>query len=93
MSVDKSKFYGLDTEQCRAESSRLRGHGEQLGGLMDDVQGMLDSVIWKGKNAERFLQNWHSEVRPRLGEGVEELHTRSAELNKRAEQQEQVSGS
>lgn len=92
MSVDKSRFYGLDTEQCRAESSRLQGHGEQLSGLMGEVQGMLDSVIWKGKNAERFMGSWEGEVRPAMRDGADELHARSAELKARAQHQDQVSG-
>lgn len=91
MAHDPNGFYGLDTEMCRGKASQMRGQGQQMGGLMQNIQSMLDSVIWKGGNAERFNGNWNGTLRPKMAETASEVDTQGAELDRRARMQEQIS--
>lgn len=91
MSHDKLQFLGLDTDYCRGRASQMRGQSEQLNGLMGAIQGMIDGVIWQGRNAERFCEHWSGTLRPKMVESAEQMDHRGRELRKRADLQDQVS--
>ncbi|MEJ7651626.1 MAG: hypothetical protein WKF57_21660 [Nakamurella sp.] len=91
MTHNKQQFLGLDTDFCRGKSSQMRGQGEQMGGLMSNIQGQLDGVIWQGQNAQRFCDHWASTLKPKMVESSGEMDHRGRELRKRADWQDQVS--
>ncbi|WP_029135373.1 hypothetical protein [Nakamurella lactea] len=88
---NRQQFQGLDTDYCRGKASQMRGQSEQMNGLMGNIQGMLDGVVWQGGNAERFVDNWGSTLRPKMAESSTEMDHRGRELRKRADLQDEAS--
>jgi len=88
---DPNGFYGLDTEHCRGKASQMQSEGEQLHGLMTGIQGMLDAVVWRGGNADRFMSNWGGTLKPRMANSSEQVVAHGRELRRRVDLQEQAS--
>lgn len=69
----------------------MRGSSEQMGGLMGNIQGLVDGVIWQGGKAERFCDHWGGTLRPQMVSSTQEMDTRGRELRKRADLQDEAS--
>lgn len=91
MSHDASRFYGLDTSYAQDSSRRMEDSAQELGSMVNSVSAMLDSVVWIGPAAQRFKQDWDASLRPELQAATESLSSSAAELNYRADLQNQVS--
>lgn len=88
---NRQQFLGLDTDYCRGRASQMRGSSEQMSGLMGNIQGLVDGVVWQGRNAERFCDNWGGTLRPQMASSTEEMDTRGRELRRRADLQDEAS--
>ncbi len=88
---DRSRFYGIDTQYSRDASRQMDSQASDLGGMVNDVSALVDSVLWLGPAAERFKQDWDGSLRPELQAATESLHENAAELRRRADLQDEVS--
>ena len=84
-------FYGADISQLRA----LAKAADQAASLLSSRAGSLHSQIqaapWKGRDGERFRQEWSASHRPSLDKVVASLRENSKLLMKHADEQEKAS--
>lgn len=90
---DRSRFYGIDTEYSRTESTTMDSHAQALNGMVSKVSALVDSVLWLGPGAQRFKQDWDGALRPQLQSAADNLHENAAEMRRRADMQDEVSNS
>ncbi|WP_285243763.1 hypothetical protein [Pseudarthrobacter sp. fls2-241-R2A-127] len=84
-------FYGADISQLRA----LAKAADQAASLLSSRAGTLHSQIqsapWKGRDGERFRQEWSGSHRPSLDKVVASLRENSKILMRQADEQEKAS--
>ncbi|PZR51573.1 hypothetical protein DNL40_15890 [Xylanimonas oleitrophica] len=88
---DKSTFYGIDPQQSREHARAMRSGAGDLSDIVGAIGSMLSQVTWTGPGAERFLQEWDGALRPELENATQNLRENAAELDRRAEMQEEAS--
>lgn len=84
-------FYGADISQLRA----LAKAADQAAALLSSRAGSLHSQIqsapWKGRDGERFRQEWSASHRPSLDKVAASLRENSRILMQHADEQEKAS--
>lgn len=88
---DAQNFWGLDPEYARDASGRMESSAVELGSMVNQISGLLQSVTWEGPGARRFTQDWSGAVAPDLRAATESLSQNAAELRRRADMQDEVS--
>lgn len=91
MAHDPSQFYGIDPEYSREASRGMEAGAQDLKGMVNDISGLVDSVLWIGPAAQRFKQDWDGSLRPELEAATDSLSENARELYRRAEMQDEVS--
>ena len=91
MAHDPSQFYGIDPEYSRNASRGMEAGAQDLKGMVNDISGLVDSVLWIGPAAHRFKQDWDGSLRPELEAATDSLSENARELYRRAEMQDEVS--
>lgn len=91
MAHDASRFYGIDTQYARQSSRQMDNGAQELGSMVSNITSMLSSVVWVGPAAQRFKQDWDGSFRPELQAAADSLQESAAELQRRAELQDEVS--
>lgn len=87
-----SAFVGMDTEQIRSHSDRLRTAGGEVEAIRAQLHLSIRSVTWSGPDAEEFRSRWEHLAAERLGVLCGTLATLSDRTVAEAEQQELASG-
>ena len=84
-------FQGLDPQQARDAARDMLDGASGISDLMLGINAMLDGAIWQGSDATAFRDEWQRTFLPGLGRIAELLTSGAAELNARADMQEQAS--
>lgn len=85
-------FLGADTEALRAQAELTGNGAHQLEGLSVRIGIAVRTATWSGPDAEQFRDDFENRVRARIEEALEDLRRRLEELQRQAEEQDQVSG-
>lgn len=56
----RDTFSGMDIGQVRALAARLRTEASDIEATIQRLTGRLTSVDWKGRDRERFVDEWQS---------------------------------
>lgn len=84
-------FKGMDPDQGREVAQAIKTAGTQTAELFQTVSATVQGVDWVGPDAENFKSDWTSFVSG-VVHTVEQLYnTKSQELEKNAEEQDDTS--
>lgn len=87
-----SGFYGADTEQLRTHAELLKNRAGTLEDLRSRLEPLvMDESIWQGPDADAFRSTWSSRVTPMFTRAHEGLTTRSTDLGREADEQDDAS--
>jgi len=84
-------FYGADISQLRALAKAADQAAALLSSRAGSLQSQIQSAPWKGRDGERFRQEWSTSHRPSLDKVVASLRENSRILMKHADEQEKAS--
>ncbi|KRE91074.1 hypothetical protein [Arthrobacter sp. Soil764] len=84
-------FYGADVSQLRALAKAADQAASLLSSRAGSLHSQIQSAPWKGRDGERFRQEWSASHRPSLDKVVASLRENSKILLKHADEQEKAS--
>jgi len=84
-------FYGADISQLRALAKAADQAATLLSSRAGSLHSQIQSAPWKGRDGERFRQEWSASHRPSLEKVVASLRENSKILMKHADEQEKAS--
>jgi hypothetical protein len=84
-------FYGADISQLRALAKAADQAASLLSSRAGSLHSQIQSAPWKGRDGERFRQEWSASHRPSLDKVVASLRENSKILMKHADEQEKAS--
>ena len=84
-------FYGADISQLRALAKAADQAASLLSSRAGSLHSQIQSAPWKGRDGERFRQEWSASHRPSLDKVVATLRENSKILMKQADEQEKAS--
>lgn len=85
-------FYGADVEQLDSLAVALEREGRALEDLLRRLDARLQSVPWKGPDAERAKTTWTSTLFPRCLQAADGLVTAASVVRRNANDQRDASG-
>jgi WXG100 family type VII secretion target len=86
-------MWGLDVEQVRQLSKKLHNKSEQVQEILTTLTSALESVDWKGPDAEKFRSEWKGTHTAALKNVINALNDASQKATQNANAQEQTSNS
>lgn len=87
-----SGFFGADVDQLRQLSRSLAQNAEQLQAITNRLRPRIDSVGWRGPDADRFRGEWNDKLLQSLNGAIRALGSASGQAETNARQQEHASG-
>ncbi|MDQ0730571.1 hypothetical protein [Arthrobacter sp. B1I2] len=84
-------FYGADISQLRALAKAADQAASLLSSRAGSLHSQIQSAPWKGRDGERFRQEWSASHRPSLDKVAASLRENSKILMKHADEQEKAS--
>ncbi|WP_125773494.1 WXG100 family type VII secretion target [Antribacter gilvus] len=84
-------MWGLNVSQVRELGQRLTQKAEEVDQIVNQVSAQVESVSWKGPDAERFKNEWNSQHKTALKKAAESLREAGRNATKNAQMQEQTS--
>lgn len=85
-------FFGADVEQLDSLAFALEREGRDLESLIRRLDARLQSVEWKGPDAERSRSQWTTSLLPRCLQAAEGLVSAAGVVRRNASEQRQASG-
>lgn len=85
-------FYGADVEQLDTLAVALEREGRALEDLLRRLDSRLQSVPWKGPDAERSRSEWTSSLFPRCLQAADGLVSAASVVRRNASDQRDTSG-
>lgn len=82
---------GADTETLRQVAQLFDRHSATTQSVSTESTREVGAVVWVGDDADRFRQEWHSQVETMLAKLVEELAHRAGDLRQQADAQDTCS--
>lgn len=86
-------MWGLDVEQVRQLSKQLHNKSQQVQEILTTLNSALESVDWKGPDAQQFRADWKGTHTAALKNVINALEDASQKASKNAAAQEQTSNS
>lgn len=86
-----NRMNGMDIQQIRALSRRLRDEARDIETTLDRVSARLESVDWRGRDRDRFIQEWRNAHAGPLREVAAGLKAASRDAAIYADRQEAAS--
>lgn len=83
---------GMDTEYARQAAHSMDGGAGQISGIVGSIGSLLESVMWIGPSASAFKDDWHGTFVPQLHGATNALTDNAQVLNRRAQMQDEASG-
>ncbi|OBF29131.1 WXG100 family type VII secretion target [Mycobacterium sp. ACS4331] len=84
-------FIGQDVEQVQRLATQLNSKAGDIENVISQLSSAVNSVEWKGQDAERFKSDWQSQHLPQLKKVVEALKNASQTAKRNAAEQQQTS--
>lgn len=82
---------GMDIAGVRALSKLMRAKADEIDSAAKQVSQKVNTVVWKGADAERYKGDWSGTYLPQLRQVVEALNKASQLAAKDADEQEKAS--
>ena len=86
-------IWGLDVEQVRTLSKQLHNKSQQVQEILTTLTSALESVDWKGPDADKFRSDWKGTHTAALKNVIHALDDASQKATQNANAQEQTSNS
>lgn len=84
-------LYGQDIEQVKQLAAQLNSKASDIQNVISQLTSAVNSVEWRGPDAERFKSDWQGQHVPQLKQIVSALQTASQKASKNAAEQQQAS--
>lgn len=84
-------LYGQDIEQVKQLAAQLNSKAGDIQNVISQLTSAVNSVEWRGPDAERFKSDWQGQHVPQLKQIVTALQTASQKASKNASEQQQAS--
>ena len=81
----------MDTGQARGHAGQINSGVSMVQGLIDEITDMVDGLFWNGKDNQRFTADWTGNLRPQATRVMTTLRATADDLNRRADEQDQLS--
>ncbi|GEM_PF-4533765 len=85
---------GGDPEDMDRVAGVIDAEREQIEGTRDELQSRVDALIpniWNGPDADAFVGNFNSDIRPQFDAVIEEMQQSAEELRRNADEQRTTS--
>lgn len=82
---------GMDVASVRALSKLMRSKADEIESAAKQVNQQVNSVVWKGADAERYKSDWNGTHMAQLRQVVDALGKASQQASKDADEQEKAS--
>lgn len=83
---------GADVEQLNQLSAQLNNKANDIQNVISQLTSAINSVEWKGNDANRFRSDWQGHHVGQLKQVVSALQTASQNAKRNAQEQQQASG-
>lgn len=83
---------GADVEQLNQLSAQLNNKANDIQNIISQLSSAINSVEWKGNDANRFRSDWTGQYTSQLKQVVSALQTASQAAKRNAQEQQQASG-
>lgn len=84
-------IYGADIEGLEALASRFQAHKDTVVGLVQQVTGELDGVVWTGPDADALRPEWNDRLLKLVGVVDDTFSTIALEAAQQAAEQRHAS--
>ena len=84
-------LYGQDIEQVKQLAAQLNSKAGDIQNVISQLTSAVNSVEWRGPDAERFKSDWQGQHVPQLKQIVSALETASQKARTNAAEQQQAS--
>lgn len=84
--------FGADVDALEELAFTFDREARTIERLLDQIRGKVETVWWKGKDAETFRDEWDSEYRPQLMKIMHAFDHAHIRLIREAQEQRQASG-
>ena len=84
---------GADVEQLNQLSAQLNNKANDIQNVISQLTSAINSVEWKGNDANRFRSDWQGQYVNQLKQVVSALQTASQNAKRNAQEQQTASGS
>jgi hypothetical protein len=81
----------MDTQQARGHAGKINQGVGKVRALIDQITTMIANTYWEGRDKERFLADWHGQLKPQVAQVLQAMEDGAAELNRRADEQDALS--
>lgn len=82
---------GQDVEQVRQLAAQLNSKAGDIQTVISQLSSAVNSVEWRGSDAERFKSDWQGQHVPQLKQIVSALQEASQRATQNAAEQQQAS--
>lgn len=83
---------GMDVQAGDDLARKLQEQSQKIEQIIHEVDGKVKSLVWKGKDADTFKQDWEGCHKKALRQAKDLLQNNSEKLKKEVQQQRQTSG-
>lgn len=83
---------GADVEALDRLARKFKEEADKIQSAMTAINGQLDAVWWKGRDADNFRQEWQSHHKPQLAKIKAALEHAGDKAKREAAQQRHTSG-
>ncbi|MFV8228599.1 WXG100 family type VII secretion target [Mycolicibacterium fortuitum] len=83
---------GADVEQLNQLSAQLNNKANDIQSVISQLTSAINSVEWKGNDANRFRADWSGQYVGQLKQVVTALQTASQNAKRNAQEQQTASG-
>lgn len=83
---------GMDVAEVRSLGKKMESDSDQLTHIMQQITQKLNSVFWKGADAEHFKNEWNGQYKADLKQVASALDDFGKRAVRNAEQQDKASG-
>lgn len=83
---------GMDVQAGDSLARKLHEESQKIEQIIRDVDGQVKGLVWKGKDADSFKQDWEGTHKRALTQAKDLLQRNSDKLKKEVQQQRQTSG-
>lgn len=82
---------GMDVAGVRELSKLMRSKADEIDAAQKQVTTKVNSVVWKGADAERYKSDWNGTYVGQLRQVVDALNKAAQQAQKDADEQEKAS--
>lgn len=82
---------GMDVQQVRDLAAQFGAKADAINDIVTEISNRLNSTEWKGQDAEKFKDDWNSNLTTQLRNVAQALRDAQQKANANAQEQEHTS--